>query len=456
MAAKPTGARHEVGVHELFFSTTDSRGVIAQANKVFVDIARKARADLIGAPHNIIRHPDMPGGAFRIIWETIGAKVPACAYVENIAGDGSSYWAFATVTPLPGKGYLSVRSRPCNLPMMDRVIALYRQVRAEEREGLQRGVAAGTVARYGQQRIEEELRALGYATYQDFMLHILPAEVDARRKVGGSAPKRPDADGPARTMLDAVTMVEADVSALNRNLHEADLVAGDLDRTVEAVMGDLAVLETALREVRGAIVDHAAKAPMLVGATPAVEAQCAEVGTSLRGVRTRVAEVQARRRQLRFSTALAQMQAECICHFAAAVIDGEEDGETSRNATRSLVTSLEAFVDQVRADLALDRDQLDLLLSTIGAAESPLRIISMLLRRWCQMIGQYGLEEATTDHLPRMTAAVERLVGNLTCLQQTAEAFGAAVLAFRIDGMEAQLHRALTMAETMADYRVAA
>ena len=73
---EPSGARHEVGVDELFFSTTDARGVISQANSVFVRLSRYRRDQLVGAPHNLIRHPDMPGGAFFLMWEALQAGQP--------------------------------------------------------------------------------------------------------------------------------------------------------------------------------------------------------------------------------------------------------------------------------------------------------------------------------------------------------------------------------------------
>lgn len=75
----PTGASHEVGPEEMFFSTTDAKGIIKEANTVFVRLSRYARDELVGAPHNIIRHPDMPGGAFLLMWLTLQAGKPFCA-----------------------------------------------------------------------------------------------------------------------------------------------------------------------------------------------------------------------------------------------------------------------------------------------------------------------------------------------------------------------------------------
>ena len=61
--AEVTGETHEVGADQMFFSATDERGIIGHSNKVFVELSRYSRDELIGAPHNVIRHPAMPRGA---------------------------------------------------------------------------------------------------------------------------------------------------------------------------------------------------------------------------------------------------------------------------------------------------------------------------------------------------------------------------------------------------------
>ena len=101
-----TGATHEVGVDQLFFSTTDARGVIRHSNNVFIELSRYRRDELSGAPHNIVRHPEMPSGAFKTIWDTLKTDSPFAAYVHNLAADGSEYDVFVTVTPLSDGGYL--------------------------------------------------------------------------------------------------------------------------------------------------------------------------------------------------------------------------------------------------------------------------------------------------------------------------------------------------------------
>ncbi|MDO5498446.1 MAG: aerotaxis receptor Aer, partial [Propionibacteriaceae bacterium] len=187
---KPTGAQHEVGVDEMFFSTTDGRGVIEQANAVFVRLSRYAREQLVGAPHNIIRHPEMPGGAFRVMWDTLDAGRPFGAYVHNLAADGSRYDVFATITPL-GDGYLSVRTRPCRTDIMAVADSLYASALTLERSLGEQGVPAPARALEGAQHLAGALADAGVGTYDDFLMEALPAEIIARHELSEGIPDRP-------------------------------------------------------------------------------------------------------------------------------------------------------------------------------------------------------------------------------------------------------------------------
>ena len=108
----PEGPAHEVGVNDIFFSVTDAKGIITHVNEVFTRHAHYSKDELLSQPHNVIRNEEMPGGAFKLMWDTIEAGRPFAAYVRNKAKNGSAYDVFATVTPLPDGSYLSVRTRP--------------------------------------------------------------------------------------------------------------------------------------------------------------------------------------------------------------------------------------------------------------------------------------------------------------------------------------------------------
>ena len=99
---------------ELFLvSETDEKGVITFANDDFCKIAGYSVDEIIGKPHNIIRHKDMPKIAFKSLWDTIKKGETWTGYVKNLSKSGDYYWVFATVYQLDtceGKsGYLSCR-----------------------------------------------------------------------------------------------------------------------------------------------------------------------------------------------------------------------------------------------------------------------------------------------------------------------------------------------------------
>ena len=144
-APDPNGTEQQLGLNDVFFSTTDRKGVIEQANEVFVRISRYPREVLVGSPHNIIRHPVMPGAAFRAMWDYLLDDQPFVAYVHNLAADGSLYTVLATVTPLDG-GFLSVRTRPERADLLGAADSIYGTVRHLELEWEAAGLGAPAAA----------------------------------------------------------------------------------------------------------------------------------------------------------------------------------------------------------------------------------------------------------------------------------------------------------------------
>ena len=99
-AVRPTGVERTFGADEIIVSKTDPKGRLTYANHVFCRSLRATPSPmLLGQPHNIIRHPDMPGGVFKLAWETIAGGSEIFAYVLNLASDGAHYWVLAHVTP---------------------------------------------------------------------------------------------------------------------------------------------------------------------------------------------------------------------------------------------------------------------------------------------------------------------------------------------------------------------
>jgi PAS domain S-box-containing protein len=101
---------------ELIVSQTDPKGVITMANEAFVRMSGYTVQELIGAPHHILRHPDMPAIAFKGLWDDLAAGKKWHGYVKNLRKDGAFYWVYATVVPNVRDGqvvsYTSVRREP--------------------------------------------------------------------------------------------------------------------------------------------------------------------------------------------------------------------------------------------------------------------------------------------------------------------------------------------------------
>jgi PAS domain S-box-containing protein len=96
---RPTGTECYFQEDELIVSKTDPKGRITYANDVFLKIARMNEAAALGAPHSVIRHPDMPRAVFKLLWDTLGQGKEVFAYVKNLAANGDHYWVLAHVTP---------------------------------------------------------------------------------------------------------------------------------------------------------------------------------------------------------------------------------------------------------------------------------------------------------------------------------------------------------------------
>jgi PAS domain S-box-containing protein len=116
-AATPTGIERFFDDDEIIVSKTDLKGIITYANDVFLRVSGYSEEELLGQPHNLIRHPDMPRCVFQLLWDTIASGNEIFAYVVNLAKAGDHYWVLAHVTPTFGPdgkiiGYHSSRRVP--------------------------------------------------------------------------------------------------------------------------------------------------------------------------------------------------------------------------------------------------------------------------------------------------------------------------------------------------------
>ncbi len=152
MKTTVTPTNTETFFHEpdLIVSKTDLKGRITYANQTFCRMAGYSEAELIGAPHSIIRHPDMPRAVFKLLWDTILAGSEIFAYVKNMARNGDFYWVFAHVTPSYDDrgnivGFHSNRRVPDQAVIKNTIAPLYAELLREEKKHTngQQELAAG-------------------------------------------------------------------------------------------------------------------------------------------------------------------------------------------------------------------------------------------------------------------------------------------------------------------------
>ena len=132
-----TGVERHFEDDEIIVSKTDTKGRITYANEVFLRVAQYTEEEILGKPHNIIRHPHMPRCVFKYLWDVISDGREIFAYVVNRCKSGDHYWVFAHVTPTFDdhgriRGYHSNRRRPTR-EAINRIRPLYDELLAAER-----------------------------------------------------------------------------------------------------------------------------------------------------------------------------------------------------------------------------------------------------------------------------------------------------------------------------------
>ncbi len=166
--ARPTGVERTFGADEMIVTKTDLQGRITYANDVFCRVSALREDQLVGRPHSVIRHPQMPRGVFRLLWDTLGEGREIFAYVMNLAGDGAHYWVLAHVTPSYGPGgqpvgYHSNRRQPTRGALTE-VQQVYRRMLQEESRHTNANEAAGA----GLAVLHEHLREQ-HTTYEQMV-----------------------------------------------------------------------------------------------------------------------------------------------------------------------------------------------------------------------------------------------------------------------------------------------
>lgn len=182
-----TGVERTFGEDEIIVSKTDTRGIITYANEVFLRVAQYTEAEIIGQPHNCIRHPAMPRCVFKLLWDTVQAGKEIFAYVINRAKSGDHYWVLAHVTPTFGAngqitGYHSNRRYP-DRDVVEKIEGIYQLLLDEEKKFPQNKeqMAASTA-------ILLDLLEQQGMSYMEFIFSLCAGSKDGSKKQDATAP----------------------------------------------------------------------------------------------------------------------------------------------------------------------------------------------------------------------------------------------------------------------------
>ena len=330
-AADVVSGERTYAADELFFSTTDASGRIRRANSIFMRLSGYPRGALVGRAHNVVRHPDMPAGLFRSIWEDISAGGAASAYITNRSSDGGRYRVFATIVP-SGDGFLSVRTLPMRTGLRDTIEAVYARVRMVEAASAAGGSSRREVAAAGQAALVEELRALGYRDSTDFTRRTLPDEVAALVAAGVAIPER-DVDGPLARVLAEMNGVEvatADLVALLDECGRLVALLGRRSADIDALSARLGRLRDCLREVAADVGSLGSGRENNVSERyREVDALILECVEQLHPLAGQVAELRGDVDSVRFGIALLRLHNLASGFFALQIIDGEDELEAN-------------------------------------------------------------------------------------------------------------------------------
>lgn len=166
-----TGIERTFQTDEIIVSKTDPTGRIVYANDIFVDISGYAVDEILGQPHSMIRHPDMPRAVFKLLWDRIAEGHEIFAYVVNRSKNGDHYWVLAHVTPNfddAGKivGYHSCRRTP-KRQAVETVSGLYAQLRQVENQNERKAGLEMSSA-----MLHQAVQSLGFSSYDRFVLSL--------------------------------------------------------------------------------------------------------------------------------------------------------------------------------------------------------------------------------------------------------------------------------------------
>lgn len=410
---KPIQEERAFHLEELFFSTTDKRGVIRYGNRVFTRIAGYTLEEMIDKPHNLIRHPDMPRSAFRLVWDYLKQDKVVGAYVKNMAHDGRFYWVFALILPTPA-GYLSIRLKPSS-SLFTIVQEAYKATVQAERQAQHAGASSKEVMDAGTEQLMGLLGSLGYNSYDQFLCAALSAEMMSRREklealdTGKTIkPTCEQGDGTRKRLIDLfrgaidldgrlgdVIARPATFAQLSEQIiPKADYVMG---------MGRNIRLQSVNAEIQAARMGDSARALAQVAEDLSMHAgsgtnTVADLSQTLKALVAPISE-------LVFLAMVSKVQIEMATAFVHEILDAKHDATEQQNIEANLTLLFESFLKTVRQVPRL----LDRLTNELARIEKSVQALERFLTtlRFVYLAGK--IETAHHDNAQSFSAIFENI-----------------------------------------------
>lgn len=404
---EPTGAMREVGVEDLFFSVTDDHGVIRQANTTFLRLSALTREELIGAPHNIVRHPMMPGGAFHLMWQQLRAGHPFVGYMHNLAADGARYDVFATITPLPDGGFLSVRTRPLVRDGYELAMMLYEATCDLEDALRSSGMSRAEAAERGAKHLTGLMADGGLGSYVETIHAMLPTEVSALDSQLGGLPERPEASGPLGDLLDLVHAVFVQLTDLMSRLRPISALMVGM-RDAAAVLQSTIDRSTALA-ARFASRPSVQESEPMPGSLRRWMSMGGEVDALLYVLMADMEDFRSVARESRFMIALARLHVYMMGYFLAELVD-EPTAAQAEGALPAVAVLAEALVSELEGLGRQAQVQRRATTEAISRIEGAARLVEApaeLMREWQEEATRTDFSDSVRELLPGVDAELE-------------------------------------------------
>lgn len=384
-----TQPERTVGIEDIFFSTTDPKGVITSANRVFSEIAQYEFEELVGAPHSIIRHEEMPGAVFHLMWERLQDNKPVVAYVKNQTKDGLFYWVFATVTPIP-EGYLSVRTKPTVMPLFEATKSLYEQIRPFEYQAVSDGLKRREAAAAGEEELVSGLQSMGLANYEDYMVKMLAAEVATRAKLSSS----PQVNAQPGTALGAIVggsqMLEIRLRELLAQVEALGILTDQLhEATSSNVETSVQLARTASEAVETAQNIEGLPPALLVGAQ-GIKQWVEQAVQSLTALSEDVPATTSGFADAQFAITLAHLHNEMVMSFANEVAGGQSPQKTVEFIPL-LCETIVGDIQTMSAQLQTLSNHLNAILSSLQNAFQSLQDARTYMASWQLQVRRYNI-----------------------------------------------------------------